>query len=340
MISLQSSTNFLRHSYALTSPQVVTTEHHGRRIPAVDRSPSAFMDEKPQLQTRKATLMEVPVFNVLSLHSLLTRRKIEKHVGTKKQHKPIKLSRYWYWDNHAPIATFGDHAFALKQSLARHSGETKVLFSKSLKRLIDSQAAPRHLSSIQFWEQQVKQWLCLAPKKRKELIDKRLTLMTIPSSDPRKKLHGQFGVMAANSISVFSVIAPYAGRYCVSNDVLAERAQHGSNVRRYAVDCSMNGLTIDLCGYGHGNITLCINANTTYVADDPSFPENCCFVTVVYQNWPYVFIVSLTTIKQHEELLIDYGRYYWKGIPKPRSRAQIVSSLSLNNSRTGRNERR
>ena len=170
-----------------------------------------------------------------------------------------------------------------------------------------------HLLNPDYWSRIIEHWLSLSASGRKKSIDALLQPITINNSDPRKKLHGQYGVLAARDIPPYSVIAPYSGTYCIGSDILREKAYYGSNVGRYAVDCSMDSMQIDLCGYGHGNITLCINANTTYSKDDPVLNDNACFALIIYQGWPYIFVVSTNKIKKKCELLIDYGQFYWKG---------------------------
>ena len=159
------------------------------------------------------------------------------------------------------------------------------------------------LLNPEHWGRIIERRLSLSSRAPKKSIDALLQPITIKNSDPRKKLHGQYGVLAARDIPPYSVIAHYSGIYCIGSDILREKAYYGSNVGRYAVDCSIDSMQIDLCGYGHGNITLCINANITYSKDDPVLNDNACFALIIYQGWPYIFVVSINKIKKKCELL-------------------------------------
>ncbi|MFK0571890.1 SET domain-containing protein-lysine N-methyltransferase [Endozoicomonas sp.] len=190
--------------------------------------------------------------------------------------------------------------------------KTKILLPAVIKNQLTRDSENNHLLNQHYWSELVEHWLSMDGDTRQNHIETQLTHTIINHTDPRKKLHWQSGVLAARDIPAYCVIAPYAGLYCIGSDILKEKSRFGTNVDRYAVNCPMDNIQIYLCGYGHGNITLCINANTTYSDKDPFFKDNVCFVVVIYQGWPYTFIVSISPIKKNHEVLIDYGRHYWK----------------------------
>ncbi len=231
--------------------------------------------------------------------------------GKKKNNESLVLSEYW--DNRAPLCILGADASNLRESFLERMSESLIILPPALEQRLKVLPGRHPLMDQNYWTEAIEHWLSLDGDRRKDTIELSLQLTTIRSSDPRKKLHGQSGVIAASDIPAFSVIAPYAGLYCAGNDVAEEKARYGANVGRYAVDCSLEGVQIDLCGYGHGNITICINANTTYSEHDPVLRDNACFVLATYHGWPYVFVVSIEPIKEGGEVLVDYGRYYWKG---------------------------
>ncbi|WP_067587030.1 SET domain-containing protein-lysine N-methyltransferase [Endozoicomonas ascidiicola] len=285
-----------------------------QRIPAANKNKPSL--EQTDLFQRKKTVSEKPpLLNVLTIQPFLQNRLIKKQAIHRRKRNKNALNQpsvINYWDNRSPIAVFENNARIPQQSLARYPSTTSVHLPENLKTYLSQHDKKHTFLSSDFWESHIEYWLSLNSEQRKSTLDQYMISFLIPASDPRKKLYGQCGVMAARDIPPFSIIAPYGGMYCVGNDLLSERNRHGTNVVRYSVDCSMNGIQINLCGYAHGNITICINANTTYVESDPSYKDNCCFVIVVYRNWPYVFITSTASIKQDSELLIDYGRQYWK----------------------------
>ncbi|GAA4647740.1 hypothetical protein GCM10023116_00020 [Kistimonas scapharcae] len=228
-----------------------------------------------------------------------------------KNNNSLVLSEYW--DNRAPLCVLGADASNLKESFSEKVSEPLIILPPALEQRLKALSGRHPLMEQDHWAESIEHWLSLDGDERKETIESSLQLTTIRHTDPRKKLHAQSGVIAACDIPAFSVIAPYAGLYCAGNDVAEEKARYGANVGRYAVDCSLEGVQIDLCGYGHGNITICINANTTYSELDPVLRDNACFVLATYQGWPYVFVVSIEPIEKEAEVLVDYGRYYWKG---------------------------
>ncbi|KEI72068.1 hypothetical protein GV64_16235 [Endozoicomonas elysicola] len=234
-----------------------------------------------------------------------------KHKRRNKKKKRIILTKYW--NNKAPLLSLGKNAEILKKSLRKGKTKTKIILPETVKKKILADFKNHHLLNPNYWSQIVEHWLSLSAKSRQKSIDALLRPITINNSDPRKKLHGQYGVLAARDISPYSVIAPYSGVYCIGSDILKEKAFYGTNVGRYAVDCSIDNMQIDLCAYGHGNITLCINANTTYSKDEPVLNDNACFALIIYQGWPYIFVISISEIQKNAEVLIDYGQYYWKG---------------------------
>ncbi|WP_299727424.1 SET domain-containing protein-lysine N-methyltransferase [uncultured Endozoicomonas sp.] len=285
-----------------------------QRIPAANKN-SPLLEQTDLFQRKKTVSEEPPLLNVLSIQPFLQNRLIKKQAinRRKRNNKALKQpSIISYWDNRSPIAVFENNARVLQQSLAKYPSTTSVHLPENLKTYLSQHDKKHAFLSSDFWESHIEYWLSLNSEKRKNTLDQRMMSFLIPASDPRKKLHGQFGVIAARDIPPLSIIAPYGGMYCVGNDLHSERNRHGANIGRYSVDCSMHGMQINLFGYAHGNITICINANTTYVESDPYYKDNCCFVIVVYRNWPYVLITSTAPIKQGSELLIDYGRHYWK----------------------------
>lgn len=232
--------------------------------------------------------------------------------GRNKKKKKIVLAKYW--DNQAPLFSLGRNARILKKSLRKEKSKTQVILPKTVKKAVSAVSGSHRLLNPNYWNKIIEYWLSLNQNERQDSIETLLQPTIIDGSDLRKKLHGQYGVLAARDIPPYSVIVPYSGLYCIGSDILKEKACYGLNVDRYVVDCSIDNLQVNLCGYGHGNITLCINANTTYSMEDPVLNDNACFALIVYQGWPYIFVISISNIKRNSELLIDYGRYYWKGL--------------------------
>ncbi len=51
---------------------------------------------------------------------------------------------------------------------------------------------------------------------------------------------------------------------------------------------------------------------------------NVAFWEVMYRGWPYVFVGSLTDIREGDELCIAYGEEYWEGMSLVRCQAESV----------------
>ncbi|MCL6268779.1 hypothetical protein M3P05_02290 [Sansalvadorimonas sp. 2012CJ34-2] len=214
-----------------------------------------------------------------------------------------------YWDNRAELRQLGKEAEWLFQRLHKGQADTVVQFPPD----IVLTGKQKSLKSSANWSGIVESWLAMSATERAKALDRNLKQVIITNDDPRKGLHGQRGAVAARNLDAFTVVGPYVGKYCYGRDLQEEHGLHGVNVGRYTVDCSMETMRLDLCGYGYGNITVCINANTTYRPDDPAYQDNAFFLMVVYQGWPYVFVVTQRPVRKGDELLADYGRYYWLG---------------------------
>lgn len=276
-----------------------------------------FEHQENQLQSIKQKLEHTPfVFQQLFEKTIIktTNNHQQNKKETKKRDKKkdtIILTNYW--DNRSPLFTLGKNAETLKNSLSKGNKKTKIRLPENFTKQLNSQDEKHPLLEPDYWNKIIEYWLSLSPNGRLKSIETWLQPTTIHHSDPRKKLHGQYGVLAARDIPSCTVIAPYSGLYCIGSDILREKACYGANVGRYAVNCSTDSVQINLCGYGHGNITLCINANTTYIDGDPVLDDNTCFALILYQGWPYIFVISTRKITRNSEVLIDYGRNYWKG---------------------------
>ncbi len=271
-------------------------------------------DNEEWVRRRSLQCIMISPFSIPQDHLSLQKHKYsDDSLPDRKQKNNNSLVLSEYWDNRAPLCVLGADASNLKASFSEKTSESLIILPPALEQRLQVLPGRHPLMDQHYWTESIEHWLSLDGDGRKDSIESSLQLTTIRHSDPRKKLHGQSGVIAASDLPAFSVIAPYAGLYCAGNDVTEEKARYGANVGRYAVDCSLDGVQIDLCGYGHGNITICINANTTYSGHDPVLRDNACFVLATYQGWPYVFVVSIEPIKKGAEVLVDYGRYYWKG---------------------------
>ena len=217
------------------------------------------------------------------------------------------LSRYW--DNRAELHQFGREAQWLHKRLVSGQHKTRLVLPGNIK----PTGIHQSITSEIVWEGVVERWLNMSASERASTLEQRLSHVIISEDDERKDLRGQSGVVAAKDLKPFTILGPYVGRYCHGGDVAEESARHGANVGRYAVDCSLDNLRLDVCGYGYGNVTVCINANTTYRDDETPRSANTFFMLVVYRGWPYVFVVSDRDIAKGQDVLIDYGRYYWLG---------------------------
>ncbi len=247
--------------------------------------------------------------SIASIQNKQNQHNKEQKRRKSKNNKKIIITKYW--DNKSPLFVLGKNAEILKKGLRKGKSNTKILLPEKIKKILTGKFTNHHLLDPEYWSRTVEHWLSLNKSNRQASIESLLQHTIIANTDLRKKLHGQSGVLAAREIPPYFVIAPYSGLYCIGSDILKEKACHGTNVGRYAVDCSLNNLQIDLCGYGYGNITLCINANTTYSKNDPAMEDNTCFALITYQGWPYIFVISISKIKKSSELLIDYGQNYW-----------------------------
>ncbi len=284
--------------------------HH---MPYIEQLPHP----ESQLHLIKQKIEHTPLVFQQLLDKTIIKAKSKNHQiknrQKKRNKKKKKIVLTKYWDNKAPLFSLGKNAEILKKSLRQGKSKTKVILPEQVKKSVRADFENHNLLNPDYWGKTIEHWLSLSASGRKNSIDALLQPITINNSDPRKKLHGQYGVLAARDIPPYSVIAPYSGVYCIGSDILREKAYYGSNVGRYAIDCSIDSMQIDLCGYGHGNITLCINANTTYSKDDPILDDNACFALIIYKGWPYIFIISSSFINIGSEILVDYGYYYWKG---------------------------
>ncbi len=211
-----------------------------------------------------------------------------------------------YWDNRAELYQFAPEAQWLHQRIRKPGASTQVMHSPGL-------PVPDALVSIDVWEQCLQWWLESTPEQRCQRLDAVLKHFQVPDHDSRHGLRGQNGAKSARDIPAYTILGPYVGRYCYGQDLRSEQGRFGVNVGRYAMDCSLDNLRLDLCGYGSGNVTVCINANTTYRSGDPVAQANAEFVLVIYQGWPTVFVMSICDIAKGTEVLVDYGRYYWLG---------------------------
>ncbi|WP_211828121.1 SET domain-containing protein-lysine N-methyltransferase [Kistimonas asteriae] len=271
-------------------------------------------DHDEWVRKRSLQCIMISPFSIPKDHLSLQKNKHSddtQHDRKQKDTKGLVLSEYW--DNRAPLCVLGADACILKETFTKKRPEPQVILPPAVEQRLKTLSSRHPLLDQHYWHDCIEHWLSFDGVGRQRTIESSLQLTTIRHSDPRKALHGQSGVVAACDIPAYSVIAPYAGLYCAGNDVAEEMARYGANVGRYAVDCSLGGVQIDLCGYGHGNITICINANTTYSEHEPDLRDNACFVLATYQGWPYVFVVTIKPVKKGAEVLVDYGRYYWKG---------------------------
>ncbi len=233
----------------------------------------------------------------------------KKKNGRKKPGKPAVRVLTRYWDNRTELVQLGREADWLYQRTTERGGETQVRMPPDIR----PSGTDRVLKSSDHWNGIVEKWLQMSATERAGALDQYFQHTLLPDNDERAGLRGQSGVFAARDIKPMTVLGPYAGKYCHGQDLEEEQNTHGANVGRYTVDCSLDSIRLDLCGYGYGNITVCINACTTYRPDDPVRSANAFFLMVTYRGWPYVFVVSHKNIAKGEEILVDYGRYYWLG---------------------------
>ena len=260
---------------------------------------------------RRITLQGVPVISLpipSNYNNLVTSGENGERQQKRKASAIQTLSQYW--DNSAPLHQFGQESQWLFRRLSGSHHATRLILPVT----IPTDDLPAALESTSVWEPIVQSWLDMDSSKRKAQLDSHFKHVVISNDDPRKGLRGQAGVVAHQNIQPFTVLGPYVGKYCHGKDLREEKALYGRNVGRYAVDCTMNAVRLDLCGYGYGNITVCINANTTYRPGDPARPANVFFALVIYRNWPYIFIVSQAHILKGEEILLDYGTVLLAGL--------------------------
>ncbi|WP_281648915.1 SET domain-containing protein [Parendozoicomonas sp. Alg238-R29] len=278
-----------------------------RKLDDVDRK---LADSSNPEWERHITLQGIPVVPVPILPDLsLVRMPEEENVKPRKRKASAIQILTRYWDNRAPMHHFGQEADWLYKRLSSGQHKTRLVMPEGIR----PKGKRRSLTSTPTWEGIVETWLGMEASDRASTLEKTMKHVTLPENDTRLGLRGQSGVLAASDIDEFTVLGPYLGKYCHGQDLQVEQGIHGHNVGRYAVDCSMDTLRLDLCGYGYGNVTVCINANTTYRPGEPVFQDNAFFTMVIYRGWPYIYVVSKQRINKGEEILVDYGRFYWLG---------------------------
>ncbi|MTI12644.1 SET domain-containing protein-lysine N-methyltransferase [Sansalvadorimonas verongulae] len=276
----------------------------------LDRVDSQFSDQMEDDWEPRITLEGIPVIPVtLPPDYMLLRDKDDEPVKPRKRKTTAIKTLTRYWDNRAPLHQFGHEAEWLHKRLSSGQHKTRL----TLPRNVRPKGIHRSLTSTVTWEGIVERWLTMDARTRAGELERNIKHVAIKNDDPRLGLRGQSGAVAARNIDAFTVLGPYVGKYCHGRDQQEEQSVHGHNVGRYGVDCSMDAVRLDLCGYGYGNVTVCINANTTYRPGDVVKAANAFFAMVVYRGWPYVFVVTRNAVAQGDEILVDYGRFYWLG---------------------------
>lgn len=284
-----------------------TAKDGTRKVESVGRQ----LEDKPENDwSRRITLQGIPIIPVPIPpdYSLLRASKEEAVKPRKRKATAVKiLTRYW--DNRAPMHQFGRESEWLYKRLSSGQHKTRLTLPDNIR----PKGTYRSITSTQTWEGILEHWLAMDAGERASELERNMKHVIIKDDDPRHALRGQSGVVAARNLKAFAVLGPYLGKYCHGQDLREEHGIHGQNVGRYAMDCSLDAVRLDLCGYGYGNVSVCINANTTYRPGDIVNKANAFFAMIVYRGWPYVYVVTQSEVSKGDEILVDYGRFYWLG---------------------------
>lgn len=85
-----------------------------------------------------------------------------------------------------------------------------------------------------------------------------------------------------------------------------------------------------LSGYNRGNALMKINANTTYVKGEPKFKDNIFACQMKYNNGiPFIAYWAKKNIFKDDEILLDYGEYYWSTLRNKNIEEIIPENIKL-----------
>lgn len=190
-----------------------------------------------------------------------------------------------------------------------------------------------------------------------------IEVVRIPGNDPRIGLRGQMGLFVKQGycLPAHTVLGPYCGigvteselQFSLPKDLQHERyryefapilteclPENASDkmkemltelVERCVNDGGgLEGFRVD--GLFPGNVLAAINDCRF---DPASFPQgstkdgtrNVMFVEVLYNGWPYVFMVTTADVVGGDELLVDYGVRYWEGHRFVMQTAELVKTV-------------
>lgn len=161
-----------------------------------------------------------------------------------------------------------------------------------------------------------------------------LEMRPIPHTDPRKALRGENGLFLAEGFQLkkHTVLGPYVSLVSFESEYFkatsfVERLEYERYIYAFQStddwrphDDKNQPLSV-LVGDAHpcGNIFRAINDFRHDPFNSPlgsplDGKENCGFVEIKHNGWPFVFVVTYKDVRGGEELLIDYSEKYWEGI--------------------------
>jgi hypothetical protein len=134
-------------------------------------------------------------------------------------------------------------------------------------------------------------------------------------NDRRNMPAGSRKIMANAALPAWTILGRYHGAVCLEEEMLDMVGLCGES------DWNRYGFTFDTYFDSHRLTISSVSANSDFgnwcknVNDGKDFaPLNVRFVEIVYNGWPYIFLVTMRDIAAGEEILVDYSSSYWESM--------------------------
>ena len=126
-------------------------------------------------------------------------------------------------------------------------------------------------------------------------------------------------VIAAKKIYKWEILGHYAGKRFFEK--IYDKGAHALgglliNIDSYSYGCEK----MFISGFREGNITIYINACTTYASGDESVSlpkRNVSFINHKENGVTIPFVIAMDDIEPGESLWLDYGKQYWQVMNTP-----------------------
>lgn len=173
--------------------------------------------------------------------------------------------------------------------------------------LFNSLPAPRRMKVRNAVTKSIQQWVT-EEGRHHDRLDRTLQVAKLPYGPERG-----LSVVARVDIEPFEVIGPYTGklhvnRHSLNEEIVAKGKEGATAVSTFLFETATQGAT--LSGHGNSNVLSLINATRVPNAVSQGI-ENVRSVRV--GNY-MIFLVASKKIPAGTELLMDYGKHYWKYI--------------------------